>query len=134
MHSRASKLRAIWLAFTFILVGCTLAVSQNKSLDRNDDQQVKRQANATAFSKMQDSIHTKNQIKAKAEGIRLVENLGEGRKLTFQHFNELGEAMYLSNYSNRFAGQMTRTDQLYKGGSLGLDLTGGSDVGTASKV
>ena len=128
MHSRASKLRATWLVFTFLLVGCSLAFSQNKSLNRTDDQQLRRQANATAFSKMQDSIYTKNLTKAKEKGVRLVEDLGEGRKLTFQHFNEVGEAMYVTNYSNRFAGQMTRTDQLYKGGLLGLDLTGGSDT------
>jgi hypothetical protein len=128
MHSRASKLRVSWLTFTYILVGFSSLFAQNKSLYRTDDQLVKRQANAIAFSKLQDSIHTKNQTKAKISGIRLVEDLGEGRKLTFQHFNEVGEAMYLTNHSNRFAGQMTRTDQLYQGGLLGLALTGGSDT------
>ncbi|MEY3646642.1 MAG: Pyrolysin, partial [Bacteroidota bacterium] len=36
--------------------------------------------------------------------------------------------MYLTHHSNRFAGQMTRTDQLYQGGSLGVSLNGGSDT------
>lgn len=128
MQSKASPNYLIWLLFTLLLVGNRPLFGQVKSLYRLDNQLSERQANATAFSKSSDSLFQKSQAQAKIRGLHLSEDLGEGMKIVFQQFNEIGEAMYMTHHSNRFAGQMTRTDQLYRGGSLGLNLSGGSDT------
>ncbi len=128
MRSMASRLYVTCILCALLFVGCIPLLGQTKSLYRTDDQLTKRQANATAFSKLRDSLYQKSQAQAKIRGIRLSDDLGLGRRIVFQQFNEVGEAMYLTHHSNRFAGQMTRTDQLYQGGSLGVSLNGGSDT------
>ncbi len=128
MQSKAALSFFSWLLFTCLLVGNSPLIGQTRSLYRLDDQLSKRQANATAFSLQRDSLFQKNQAQAKIKGLLLREDLGEGKKLVFEQFNEIGEPLYITHHSNRFAGQMTRTDQLYRGGTLGLDLTGGSDT------
>jgi hypothetical protein len=128
MQSKAALSYFSWLLFSLLLLGNSPLIGQTRSLYRLDDQLSKRQASATAYSKFSDSLYQKNQAQAKIRGLLLREDLGEGKKLVFEQFNEIGEPLYLTHHSNRFAGQMTRTDQLYSGGSLGLNLTGGSDT------
>ncbi len=128
MLSKVSRHCLSWLILAFLLVESISLTGQVKSLYRRDEELTKRQANATAFSKISDSLYQKSQSQAKLRGIHLSDDLGEGKKLIFEQINEIGEALYITNHSNRFAGQMTRTDQLYRGGSLGLNLSGGSDT------
>lgn len=128
MRSKATRLYITWILSLLLFVGYIPLIGQTKSLYRTDDQLTKRQTSANAFSKLHDSIYQKSQIQAKIRGLHLSDDLGTGRKITFQQFNEVGEAMYVTHHSNRFAGQMTRTDQLYRGGSLGVALSGGSDT------
>jgi hypothetical protein len=128
MHLKASKHWVNCLLISMLILGFLPLSGQNKSLYRLDGQFKKRQDNAKAFSLYNDSLYQYSQKRAKTLGVRQYEDLGDGKKLVFQHYNEIGEAMYLTLHSNRFAGQMTRTDELYLGGSLGLNLTGGSDT------
>ncbi len=51
-------------------------------------------------------------------------SLGAGRTMELKGFNEIEEPIYTLLDNNLQAGQTTHTNSIYKGGSLGLDLTG----------
>ncbi|MBC7923958.1 MAG: S8 family serine peptidase [Ferruginibacter sp.] len=51
-----------------------------------------------------------------------------GRHLVLQQLDERGMPLYYVTDNNALAAATTRTNQLYAGGSLGLNLTGGSAV------
>jgi hypothetical protein len=56
------------------------------------------------------------------------EDLGNGRFLSFQEINDIGEPLYIINHSNALAAASTKTNQLYSGGSIGVSLSGKSDT------
>jgi len=83
---------------------------------------------ATKFSQKADSITRQSFKIAKERGIKLHDTLSKNRILHFQQINSIGEALYIGNHSTTLAGKVTRTNELYKDGLLGLNLTGQSDT------
>ncbi|MEY3646643.1 MAG: hypothetical protein RL127_1351 [Bacteroidota bacterium] len=66
MRSMASRLYVTWIICALLFVGCFPLIGQTKSLYRTDEL-TKRQANATAFSKLRDSLYQKSQAQAKIQ-------------------------------------------------------------------
>ena len=85
------------------------------------------QAYAEDFSREQSNRYTQSLNLAKQKGIKVEDQVGD-RKITLQQINSIGEALYLGVESNKRSAQITRTDQLYSTGGLGLALTGKSDT------
>ncbi len=85
------------------------------------------QEKATQFSLQEGMRHSKSITLAEEKGIKRIDQIGE-KKIYLQYINELGEPLYLGTESNRRSGQITRTDQLYSGGNLGISLNGKSDT------
>jgi hypothetical protein len=96
---------------------------QNRRLQINE-----RIKNAADFSQKLDSNYKKSLRIAGERGLKLKEDLGNGRFLSFQQINEIGEPLYIINHSNAQAAATTKTNQLYSGGSLGISLSGKSDT------
>lgn len=82
---------------------------------------------ADDFSREQSLRYAKSLAIAKQKGIKLIDQIGD-KKIALQQINSIGEALYISIESNRKSAQITRTDQLYANGSLGVDLNGKSDT------
>lgn len=61
---------------------------------------------------------------AKKLNLEIKRSLGAGRTMELKSFNEIEEPIYTITDNNLQAGQTTHTNSIYKGGSLGLDLTG----------
>ncbi len=91
------------------------------------EQKTKIQEFADDFSRQQSIRFTRSQSRAKQQGIKVLDQIGN-KKIALQHINELGEALYLSVESNQRSAQITRTDQLYSTGTLGLSLNGNLDA------
>lgn len=75
-----------------------------------------------------DSTYKAELALAKKRGIKLIDTLAADKILHFNGFTSTGEPLYLQTYSSTLAGKMTRTNALYSGGGLGLNLTGKSDT------
>lgn len=97
--------------------------TQNRLLQINE-----RIKNAEDFSRKLDSNYKKSLRIAAERGIKIKEDLGNGRFLSLQQINEIGEPLYIINHSNAQAAATTKTNQLYSGGSLGISLSGKSDT------
>jgi hypothetical protein len=82
---------------------------------------------ADEFSREQGKRFTQSLELAKKRGIKVYDQIGD-RKISLQQINDIGEPLYLGIESNNRSGQITRTNQLYSGGSLGLSLSGKSDT------
>lgn len=82
---------------------------------------------ADDFSREQSLIYSKSLALAKQKGIKLIDQIGD-KIITLQQINSIGEALYIGVESNRRSAQITRTDQLYANGSLGVALNGKSDT------
>ena len=97
--------------------------TQNRLLQTNE-----RIKNAEDFSRKLDSNYKKSLRIAGERGLKIKEDLGNGRFLSLQQINEIGEPLYIINHSNAQAAATTKTNQLYSGGSLGISLSGKSDT------
>ncbi len=82
---------------------------------------------AKQFSLQENKRYTESIKISTEKGIKRVDQIGD-KQIYLQYINELGEPLYLGTESNRRSGQITRTDQLYGGGNLGLSLNGKSDT------
>lgn len=99
--------------------------TQNRLLQINE-----RIKNAEDFSRKLDSNYKKSVRVAGERGLKIKEELGNGRFLSLQQINEIGEPLYLIHHSNARAAATTKTNQLYSGGSIGVSLSGKSDTMT----
>jgi len=97
--------------------------TQNRLLQINE-----RIKNAEDFSRKLDSNYKKSLRIAAERGLKIKEDLGNGRTLSLQQINEIGEPLYIINHSNAQAAVTTKTNQLYSGGSIGVSLSGKSDT------
>jgi hypothetical protein len=97
--------------------------TQNRLLQINE-----RIKNAEDFSRKLDSNYKKSLRIASQKGLKMKEDLGNGRFLSFQEINDIGEPLYIINHSNALAAASTKTNQLYSGGSIGVSLSGKSDT------
>ncbi len=114
------------LFFTFSLGISTQMLSQIVS--NATDKFKWQQKNLNRIIQSADSAYLQHQKIAKKLGYKLTDSLGKGRYLRFHSINQQGEPLYLITHSTTQAGKMTKTNSLYKNGSLGLELTGNSDL------
>lgn len=114
------------LIFTLLFICPFLLLGQIEIYPNAKGKQIAEKAKS--FSLKADSITRQSFKIAKERGIKLKDTLSKNRVLHFQHFNSIGEALYIGNHSATLAGKVTRTNELYKDGLLGLNLTGQSDT------
>jgi hypothetical protein len=114
-----------FIVFVLFLMSQKIAAqgTQNRLLQTNE-----RIKNAEDFSRKLDSNYKKSLRIAGERGLKIKEDLGNGRFLSLQQINEIGEPLYIINHSNAQAAATTKTNQLYSGGSLGTSLSGKSDT------
>ncbi len=82
---------------------------------------------ADEFSRQQTKRYERSLVLAKEKGLKVFDRIGD-KTIALQHVNELGEALYIGVESNLRSAQITRTDQLYATGGLGLFIHGGADA------
>ncbi|MES2794346.1 MAG: S8 family serine peptidase [Bacteroidota bacterium] len=63
---------------------------------------------------------------AKKLNIEIRRKLSDGRLIELKGINEINEPIFIISENNLQAGQTTHTNSIYKGGNLGLDITGSS--------
>ena len=114
-----------FIVFALFLISQKIAAqgTQNRLLQTNE-----RIKNAEDFSRKLDSNYKKSIRIAGERGLKIKSDLGNGRFLSLQEINEIGEPLYIINHSNTQAAATTKTNQLYSGGSLGISLSGKSDT------
>ena len=114
-----------FIVFALFLISQKIAAQgiQNRLLQTNE-----RIKNAEDFSRKLDSNYKKSIRIAGERGLKIKSDLGNGRFLSLQEINEIGEPLYIINHSNTQAAATTKTNQLYSGGSLGISLSGKSDT------
>ena len=114
--------KAIFLILFFVTI--TPVFAQKDLYNR---QTLKRlQAQANDLKTQEDLHHSKAMTWAKANGWDSYIKQKDGSVWTLQRLNALGEPIYYKTHSNFAAGQTTRTNSIYDGGSLGLKLNGNS--------
>lgn len=113
------------LGILLFLLGSSLSTQAQHDLYRTEDKK-RIQEIAEDFSREQTNRYLQSIESAKKQGIKIVDQIGD-KKIALQQINELGEPLYLGIESNRRSAQITRTDQLYANGSLGISLSGKSD-------
>jgi hypothetical protein len=86
------------------------------------------QEKAEEYSRQSDSLYQKSMRLARQRGLKIKDSVGRGQVIMLQQINEIGEALYIGNHSNTQAGAITRTNQVYTGGSVGVSLSGKSDT------
>ena len=86
------------------------------------------QEKAEEYSRQSDSLFQKSMRLARQRGLKIKDSVGRGQVIMLQQINEIGEALYIGNHSNAQAGAMTRTNQVYSGGTVGVSLNGKSDT------
>ncbi|MEY3854097.1 MAG: Pyrolysin [Bacteroidota bacterium] len=116
----------------FVLI-CLLVVLQTQHVKAQVDiyrPERKRQIQEKAeeYSRQSDSLYQKSMRLARQRGLKIKDSLGRGQVIMLQQINEIGEALYIGNHSNTQAGAMTRTNQVYAGGTVGVSLSGKSDT------
>lgn len=114
------------LLYSFLLLVSSLSTqAQHELYNKPDKRRV--EAWADEFSREQQNRYTQSIKRANQSGIKVVDQIGE-KKISLQQINEIGEPLYLGIESNKRSAEITRTDQLYGTGSLGLTLNGKSDT------
>ena len=86
------------------------------------------QERAEEYSRQSDSLFQKSMRLARQKGLKIKDSVGKGQVIMLQQINEIGEALYIGNHSNAQAAAMTRTNQVYSGGTVGVSLSGKSDT------
>ena len=114
------------LGLILLLLGFSMSIQAQRELYRTEDKK-RIEVFADDFSREQSKRYVQSLELAKKRGIKVYDEIGD-RKISLQQINEIGEALYLGIESNKRSGQITRTDQLYSGGGLGLSLSGKSDT------
>ena len=117
---------------SLLLIRMTLLLTFSGSIFAQNDlykpeQKTRIQEIADDFSRQQALRYARSQALAKQQGIKIIDQIGD-KKIALQEINELGEALYLGIESNQRSAQITRTDQLYSTGNLGLSINGNLDA------
>ncbi len=115
---------------TFILVIFVLLCSHGLmgQVEKFNNNSLQKANRSKIYIQKADSIYQQSFRVAKERGIKLKDTLGKNRIIHLQRINQLGEALYIGNHSNSLSAKQTRTNELYAGGLLGLNLTGKSDT------
>ncbi len=117
--------------FRFWILTClvlTIGTSQAQVFNISSEKSKWMQKNLNRISISADSSYKQGQKLAQKLGYKLTDSLGKGKLLRFHSINPQGEPLYLVTHSTTQAGKMTKTNSLYKNGSLGLEITGNSDL------
>ena len=114
------------LLFFLLLLPLGVAAQQQKPLYSSqrltDIQSLHRE-----FDKKYTDNYEKTLKLAKQNGWQIFRRLSNGRVLMLAGVNENNHPIYVGSDNNADAAATTHTDALYAGGSLGLNLNGGSD-------
>lgn len=114
------------LTFAILLISATFSFAQK---DLYNNVQKSKLARVSKEIKLQFSTNYQKAMKvATQKGWKTEGDLGNGKFFRLNGIDETGHPLYIATESNANAAATTRTDQLYKGGSLGLSLSGGSDA------
>ncbi len=112
---------------TIVIVACSLLSVAQKPLYTqakiNDIEKLARQLGARQASQQEAIAQLAKQLKIDVERV-----LSGGRVIRLKGVNEIGEPVFTITESNLQAGQTTRTNSLYSGGSLGVSLTGAAEA------
>lgn len=114
------------LIYTLLFICPFLLFGQNEIYPNAKKKQITEKA--TIYSKKADSTYRQSFLIAKERGVKLKDTLSKNRIIHLQQINSIGEALYIGNHSSTLAGKVTRTNELYKDGILGLNLSGQSDT------
>jgi len=94
----------------------------------NQDKSKWQQKNINRIIQSADSSYIEHRKIAKKLGYKLVDSLGKGKQLYFHSISSNGEPRYITTHSTTQAGKMTKTNTVYKNGTLGLNLTGNAEI------
>ncbi|WP_273213633.1 S8 family serine peptidase [Runella zeae] len=92
------------------------------------DQQQKLQNTKQDIENHYKTLNLRLQNLARQNNWPLRQSFADGTVIILSGVSETGEPLYDITTTNRGAALTTRTDALYEGGGLGLNLTGGSDA------
>lgn len=114
------------LTFAILLISASFSFAQK---DLYNNVQKSKLARVSKEITLQfDANYQKAMKVATQKGWKTEGDLGNGKTFRLNGIDETGHPLYIATESNANAAATTRTDQLYKGGSLGLSLSGSSDA------
>ena len=114
------------LTFAILLISASFSFAQK---DLYNNVQKSKLARVSKEITLQfDANYQKAMKVATQKGWKTEGDLGNGKTFRLNGIDETGYPLYIATESNANAAATTRTDQLYKGGSLGLSLSGSSDA------
>lgn len=113
-----------------VLLGCFLTTSLFSLAQElyNNAEKSKQETFSKELNSQFKLNYAKSLSLAKEKNWTLNRDLKNGKRITLQGVDSTGHPLYLSTYSNAKASNATRTSTLYTGGSLGLNLSGSSDI------
>ncbi|WP_428654998.1 S8 family serine peptidase [Runella sp.] len=101
--------------------------AQRKPLYSTEQQQ-KLQTTRQSIENQYRTLNAQLQTLAQLNNWPLRRDFSDGRVMILSGVSETGQPLYDITTTNRAAAATTRTDALYEGGGLGLNLTGGSSA------
>ncbi|MCX2742058.1 S8 family serine peptidase [Pontibacter anaerobius] len=115
---------SLWLVALGLATGTTAVAQRGLTPDRTNTQALQRIA--TAAEKDYQANRAKALALAEKYGWVIEKQYKDGTVISLQGLDATGMPVYYITYNNSNAAATTRTDQLWTGGSLGLDLNGSS--------
>ena len=114
------------LTFAILLISASFSFAQK---DLYNNVQKSKLARVSKEITLQFNANYQKAMKvATQKGWKTEGDLGNEKFFRLSGIDETGHPLYIATESNANAAATTRTDQLYKGGSLGLSLSGSSDA------
>ena len=113
-----------FLLFSVFLFPFLLAAQSQELYDATQRANIKKVAQL--LENQSKTEQAKITTMAKKYNWPLRQVFSDGSVMILNGVSETGQPLYEVTYSNRAAAQTTRTDALYEGGGLGLNLTGGT--------
>ncbi|CAM3824572.1 S8 family serine peptidase [Pontibacter korlensis] len=118
---------SLWLVALSLATGTTALAQRSLTPTRANTQELQRIA--TAASKDYEANRAKAVELAKKYGWVIEKEFKDGRVISLQGLDATGLPVYYITYNNSNAAATTKTNQLWSGGSLGLNLSGsGSSI------
>lgn len=111
-----------------VLLG-NVIFAQNKALYSANEQQA-IQVMSKEIAKKQSDNYDKALVVAQKKNWQISGEYKDGRRFQLKGIDDTGQPLYLITHSNAKSSAASRTNTLYSGGSLGLNLNGGSSFMT----
>lgn len=110
-----------------LLMG-SIALAMGQPLPYTSQQRAQIETTRQAIQQRQAENYQRAVSEATRRGRLITEVRSDGAVFRLHRLTETGELLYLKTYSNARSATTTRTTSFYAGGSLGVDLAGGSAV------